>query len=187
MEKKILIALMMSMLVLPMINADLIMPGYKVIPEKAYIKNINDFPDYIFISRGMGIPSMCGFSLVKEDGTIPGVYNFCTIDVYAIERSVFNDNLVNELTRLQSDEERDNYLESLNAIIVLREVSSGSVQVPETSSQKEIIHDYEISIEGVNESTKKTTVKRNNGYYLYFIIPLVALIIILFIIFRRKK
>ena len=71
---------------LPFINADIITPGYSPIKITNTITNINEFPDYIFISGeplgndyGFG-PWMCPLALIEESGTVSGFYyKFCSV------------------------------------------------------------------------------------------------------------
>ena len=92
MDNKTVILVLFVLLFLPIVSADIITPGYSPIEISNAITNIDEFPDYVFVSGaslgevGMG-PGMCPLHLVEKNGTISGFYyKFCSVSVFAIKK-----------------------------------------------------------------------------------------------------
>lgn len=194
MKKIISSGLVIILLVLPIVSADIITPGFKPVKTTNTITNIEDFSDYLFISGPKnGLGPMCYVQIVEGDGTIKPDYKFCTINVFAVEKSYFdqekidyfNDDNINygerESTYL-------NYLDSDKVTLVIENIDHYN-ELPITSTKKEIKNEYTIDKNLLN-ATKNTNIKRNSLIYIYVLISILALIIIstiLFLIYRKRK
>ena len=190
------IALTLGILILfivPMISADLITPGYKSISITNRITNINDFQDYVFVSGPTGSPGpTCDFQIIERDGIIPKYYKFCQISVYAIKKSDFNQEEIDNLNT-----RNDNFTEMQKLILefensdkvklVIENVDIHTI-FPITSTRESIENQYIINLNTIKSKPDKVITGRNNLLYFYIIVPIVALaLIILIIVFRRKK
>lgn len=176
----------------PLISADLIIPGVKEIPIYNYIENIDDFPDYEFISGG-DLGDMCQTYIVKEDGKVGGGYKFCSGFVYAFpkgtlkrferEWAITKNNILIKLENMSYSE----YFESIGGIKVLEGLMNNKA-VPETSVQEEIVKYYEIDFETPKQNPSKVKYEINYGMLIVSIlISLIALIIIIATLIRKKK
>ncbi len=188
---------------MPFISADVIEPGFKGISIENKITNIQDFPDYVFVSAGNNgiMPSQCPVYKIDSDGILRGqYYKLCSIAVYAIKKSDFDEkSLIKNNTYSMNESDRavyDNYLKDFFSSSKAKEVISGiftSTTVPELSTQEKIYKEYSVSLtENASKTDKITTpsntkVQRNNLIYIYIIAPIIALAIILCFVFRRKR
>ena len=94
MRDKILIVGLIALLVMPIASADLIIPGTKYVDYCDKIININDYPDYVFLSYNYG-PMSEGHTILKEDKCFPVGYKFSSTDVYMIKKSDFDEKRIN--------------------------------------------------------------------------------------------
>ena len=192
--KQIIIIFALIFLILPFVSADTISTGYKGISIDNKITNINDFPDYVFVSVGStglgpGI-GMCPPKIISKDGMIGEYYKRCSVSVYAIEKSKFNESAIYvNKTDYSDTKDRDlkiqNYLDE-NAKEVISGIGSYT-QVPITSTKKEINYYYTIDLNTIKTSPDDKMIVRNNLIYYYIGIPIIALIIILIVLLVRKK
>lgn len=197
MNKLIVLSGLLTLMILPMISADIISPGYRPINIENKITNINDFPDYVFVSIGslgeIGGP-MCPIERVSNEGFIMPYYKFCSVSVYAIKKSDLNENLLfnytrpsnyNETLAKERSAELENYFSS-KGIKVISHVSDYK-EVPLSSTQSSIVNYYTIELSKTIDKPSNIEIKRSNMIYVYIIIPIIVLLIILFIFYKRKK
>lgn len=208
MNKLIILSGLLMLIILPMISADLIQPGYRPIEIQNKITNINDFPDYVFVSAGSlgGNPEgfgtdMCPVMKVPVEGTILSYYKFCTVSVYAIGKDKYNDEIlfgynsskytdkygnVNATLAKEYSIELKDYLKS-NAKEVITNLDSYE-EVPEVSTQEFKVNNYALDLGKTLTEPNKIDMGRNNLTYLYMGVAILALIIIIgVIIYKRKK
>jgi hypothetical protein len=183
--------------IMPFASADLIAPGFKSIPVTNKIANINNYPDYVFISTGsLGNKDiayqMCPVEIIGEDGLIPGYYKFCGVSVYAVKKSDFNSSFfMNSRSFDESQGEAyensvKEFLASEKAIKVLDKVVVHK-EVSVASTQKEINYRHTISLNPIKKPISEKNIVRNNLFYVYIAAPIVALIAIILIVLKRKK
>jgi hypothetical protein len=184
--KYIMIALALMLLVLPLVSADIPSPPnptVKTIAVTSTITNINDFPDYVFVSFGGYGP--CHPQVIGSDGVIiraGGYGNYCTtVSVYAIKKTDF------DKLDLSNDTEVEGYFNSSKAIRVIQNAQTFLVQVPITSTKDSITNYYNISLNTVQIDPSKQEIKRDYTLYYYLLIPLAAIIILIVILVRRRK
>lgn len=174
------------------VNADVQIPGTRGIGIKNIISNINDFPDYIFVSTaklGEGFNfGMCPIKTIDKDGEVPSYYKFCIVSVYAIKGSEFNQTYVMELSQNISGnaEELQTYFSSLNAKEVIKGISTYTT-VPVSSTEESITKYYKIDLETVKENPDTTSTGRNYLFYVYISLSLIALLIIIFLLIRKRR
>lgn len=215
MKKMILLLIMLAVLA-SFAYADALRPGYKNIGVSNVITNINDFPDYVFITVGQLPPSMCPVQTIGSDGEIPPGYKFCGISVYAVKKSDFDENFIadveqtfeqaNEEARLQDpsinpEKVTKEYLSSRGAKEVIKDIITLK-EVPITSTQESFTNSYTIDLEGVKEKPgeepKKTivepgeepakiVVERDYLFYVYITVMIIALAVIVFLVFKKKR
>lgn len=180
MKNKMLIALMAGMLLIVLAlsqsaSADLIDPTHKYVPIQNRITNINDFPDYVFISYGQ--PG-CKLTIVGSDGIISpeGEYKFCRLSVYAIEKDKFNESEYQSMRASLND----------SKVVLTDIVPSEYVSVSDTRT--EIVHEYTIdrNLISVNEPTN-VIIGRNQMFYFFIIAPIVAVALIAWFLIKRRK
>lgn len=174
-------------MVLPFVNADLIMPGIKNIPIENKITNINAFPDYVFIEvgklGGLSYSDMCDIKKITDDGILSGRhYKFCDISVYAVKKTDFDDSILDR----ENGTKVNNFINSSKAVEVLEGLSD-DYSVPVTSTQKSSTNYYTIDLSKVKSKPDKTVIERDWRFYLYIIIPIIALAIITYILVKRRK
>ena len=126
---------------------------------------------------------------IGVDGSISPVYKMCSVSVYAINKSIFNQFYLEDLYAQRKSQENDTVLKdylSQNA----KEVAKGlatSESVSVSDSRSSIINEYNIDLNTLKEKPDNVIVERNYLIYVYIIAPIVALaLIILFLIKRRK-
>jgi hypothetical protein len=91
------LALILIMIVFPSVNAlDYMSTSYNDLFTESYITNINDFPDYIFVSFGQGGIG-CPIRVVGDAGKVSLYGSLCEITVYAVPKSSFSASQINEL------------------------------------------------------------------------------------------
>ncbi len=200
MKKGVIVLVVLVLIILPVISADLIIPGFSIININNYITNIDNFPDYVFITAPINsyILHMCGISnLDRLDDYYPlqNYYKGCRISVYAVEKEKIN--LVEDIKvkmkkqHNSSDSEMIlNEFEELEELGIVKEVirdvrSSKSVFII-ASTQKEINNYYTIDLNQVKTKPDRVMIKRNALFYWYMGISLIAIGIIIFLIIRRK-
>lgn len=181
------------------VKADLITPGFEPIEVNNYIKNINDYPNYVFVSvslLGGGMSGMCSpLKIIGDDGKIlGGGYKFCNTDVYAIEKDKFDEELISEenIWKYNNDQLKEynsrlmNYF-SLNDV---KKVIGGvhfSKNVPIISTQKSIVNYYSVELSKTKVKPDEVVRERNSLIYLYIGIALTALIVIIILIVKKMR
>jgi hypothetical protein len=197
MKNKLLILFSLCLIVLPIASADLINPGYHGITINNYIDNLNDFPDYVFVSAGEGPPGMCvpiyninHIQIVGSDGKIGNqYYKACQISVYAIPEDKFNETKIEKINSEEesmSSQEVISYFESIGGKEVITGISTYN-EVSDASPVKEENNHYTISLSQVKIEPDKRDVPKNILIYLYIILPIIAILIIVFILIKRKR
>lgn len=202
--KRITLLLVMLAVLASFAYADAIRPGYKAIGVDNVITNINDFPDYVFITVGQLPPNMCPVQTINSDGKIPHGYRFCGISVYAVKKSDFDENFIadveqtfeqaNEEARLQDPsinpkKVTKEYLSSRGAKEVIKDIITLR-EVPITSTQESFTNYYTIDLEGVKEKPSEepaeTVVERSYLFYVYTVAAVVSLAVIVFLVFKKR-
>ncbi len=195
MTKLGLVTLGFLLMVMPFVNADVINPGYRVIGVENKITNLNDYPDYVFVSggdysAGFGV-SQCPIYKIESDGLVTGdYYKLCNIAVYAIKKDYFNESILNR-PNVNSAEWNSyeqfvkDYFNSANVKLVINDLKTFA-EVPESSTQKSIIYEHTLDLSNKNAVSKKETI-RNDLIYVYIIVPIVALVVIGVILLRRRR
>lgn len=173
------------MLIFPMVSADVIIPGQSPIDIDNIITNIEDFPDYVFITVGslMGENhlGMCPPRLI-ENGEIQGGYKFCELSVYAIKKTDYDPSMINELVELEDYKE---YINSYGKLVIKN--IEHYREEPDTNPIRHITNHYEIDLNKVLEEPNKKEIEKNYLFYLYTIIPIIALLIIIWILIKKYK
>lgn len=189
MKYNLLILFSLCLVILPIVSADIITPGFHGISINNYIENINSYPDYVFVSDGSLGTGMCPLQLVSNNGKISGdYYKFCSVFVYAIPKNKINETKINEMNgeRDLGDEEIKAYFESLGGKEVIEGVQTYS-QIPVISSIKEKNNYYNVSLNQVKTEPDRHKILRNALIYVYIIIPIIAILIIAFILIKRRR
>ena len=194
--KKILI-LLVFLMIFPVVSADVIMPGTKVIQINNKITNLPDYPDYVFVSA-LDIDNeyvhpgwkMCSPKLVEEDGTIYSRhYKLCRISVYAVKNSDINLNEFDAKGNLKlelNETETEAYFLSLNPKKVIKNVKSfDTVSITSTKESEKVF--YVVDLSQVKETPDNQEIEKNNLAYIYLGISILALVIIILILIKREK
>jgi hypothetical protein len=212
MKNKITIALMAGMILLvasAFASADLIMPGYHSLDITNKIANINDFPDYAFVTVGyLGGAIYCSPEWIGENGLVPNMYKFCRVAVYAVKKSEFAEfnKTINDMSLKIRDaeirnaamkdaegvnitayhDEYKNYF-SAHSVKVIDDVNNYE-SVPDSDTKTQVVNSYFVdkNLIALYEPTD-TTVKRSPMIYFYIIAPIVALILVVWFLLRRRK
>lgn len=194
MRSTIIFGLILVLLILPLVSADIIIPGTRTIAISNKISNINDFPDYVFISgsaEGPGL-GMCELKVVGSDGLIEFYYQACGISIYAIAESNFDQALIDQIDQINNEPPYNRALalelfEAIPKIEVIKNIRTSGV-VLELSTIQKINNFYDIDLEQVKTEPDRTdTEKSYLKLTLYLLISLVAIILIIVILVRRKK
>lgn len=179
---------------MPFVSADIIPTGFKVITVENKITNLQDFPDYVFVSVEKHPGKYYIIKLIGNDGLIPEAYKFSSHSVYAIKRFYFNEAslIKSDIYKMnESDREVYNqYLQDFFSSSKAKEVITGistSINVPISSTQEKISKEYSASLTEEKAAPDNTKVQRNNLVYAYLIAPIIALFAILYFIFRKKN
>lgn len=187
--KKIFIALaILAILIMPLVKADTISPGYRTVTITNQITNINNFPDYVFVAVCLG-RAYQNTEIILKDGDIPPFYKFCKVSVYAIKKTEFNETYIKEIDKKSSSgnrTEKERYFNSTNVKEVISNIISYN-SVSDTSTLEEINNFYTIDMQQIKVEPDEVVKERNNLGYFYTILPIAALLIIIFILIRRNK
>jgi len=175
----------------PFVSADLITPGYRGISIENSITNINDFPDYTFVSVCY-LGNFAGVEVLKDEGVIEAYYKFCDVRVYAIKTTDFDggkmilkEGAYNESLEQEYNKYLIEFFASDKAKLVVDGLSTYK-QVPVSSSVEKIVNNYVTDSDTMKASLQSEKNERNNLIYIYIIVPIIALIVIGYIIYRRK-
>jgi hypothetical protein len=185
------VIVLLVLIVLPVISADIAIPGTKNVEINNYITNINDFPDYVFFSSGNLGPGMCPIMVVGSDGRISDYYKFCDVSVYAVLKNNFNEEKINEINSDESynQENISQYFDSINAKEVISDLEvykTTSIISAETSKNNY----YSIELEKVKTLPNSISKEGDYRIYVYLAIALIALTIITLLVvkgFKKKK
>jgi hypothetical protein len=190
--KKIAFIALILLLVLPIVSADLIVPGFIGVEYCAKITNINDFPDYYFIHRNYG-PMGMGFRILKENECISTGYKFSQNGLYAIKKSDFNEqNLTDWKIPTHENVEYEIYNEQYfsnlsEKIIPLDE----NVRIRTGTMLWDIKGKTTDSFEVYDENGLKVRLDRNYNYFtpqlLTYIISIISFLIIIYKIMKKRK
>jgi len=178
--KKITLLIVLGIIIFSfaLVKADLITPGYSPISITNKITNINDFPDYVFITWGM---PMCRVQQVGRDGIIPGDYKFCQLSVYAIKKTEFDSSILTNV-----DNEPVDYFRSIDSKKVITNINHYEERV-DSDPVREVIYSYKIELGKVQTEPNKADVKRDFKIYFYIGVPIIALIGLIIYLKKRKK
>jgi len=194
---KIIIGVILIFVLLPIVSADIAIPGQHSIDINNKITNLNEFPDYVIVSApddnvgyGPGF-GMCPIELIGEDGLILGGYKFCEISVYAIEKENINiDDLKDGNINIDdldfNETQMMEYFLSFNPIKVLEQIEHYA-EVSDSDPRQEINNFYEVSFDELKTEPNDIIIKRDYSLYFYIGIPLIALIAIIVILIKRRK
>jgi len=187
MENKLFFGIIFLILVLPLVSADAIEPGYHGIRINNQITNINDFPNYVFVSYSTlgGMPR--SIDIIGKDGKLKAYYKFDLVSVYAIPKSEFNESYINYLNSnvTANGDLFKIYFNSPQIKKVIANVVSYTT-VSYIDPTTEISDSYTIDLNKIlTKPTKEETNK--NLIYVYILIPIIVLVIIIFIIIKRRK
>lgn len=182
-----------ALILVPIVSADILVPGEKIIPIENRITNIADYTGYAFVAVPMMGDRICPVGSEAEpiggDGKISPVYKFCSISVYAFNNSEFE---IIYLNNLYLDAENngnmtvlDNYL-SENGKKVLEGIKT-SESVSDSDPREVIVNEYSLSLEELKSEPDNVIVKRNFLIYFYILAPIVALGLIVYYLIRRRK
>jgi hypothetical protein len=197
--KQPLILMGLAMLFLiPFVNADVLMPGTHSVNVNNVITNINDFPNYVFVAYGKAgdQPCMVGAraQVIGNEGRIPGYYKFCTVSVYAIKKTDFNESkLTSDIPSYNSSYESyqksvldflnsDKSQEVISGVISYNAVSDSNPKTSETNS-------YNISLDKILSAPDKKdiVIELNPLLYVYIGTSIVAFVAIVLILVLRKR
>ena len=165
MKKLFYLLFLLSLVVLPLVSADLIPVGERYIDVNGYITNIKDFSDYIFIQESP-LPA-CLPRLIGDDGLIKSYwYKLCDTSVYAVKKEDVNESYIEELGAkgIKYDkgqmeyEEREEYMAEIdkfflnltNPIPVVGEIHSKEL-VPLKDTKNSITYYYTLTEEDFRE------------------------------------
>jgi len=151
--KRVLILILLAFLLIPLVDADLIVPGEVYITNK--INNINDFPDHTFFIVGCMINNYQVKS-IESDGQIPGGYKGCVASVYVVKKTDFNESYLNSLQR---DELKD-YLSS-NANEVINNLMSGSRMFSPFDTTSAITNLYNVELNNIKSIPDEKIIARD--------------------------
>ena len=196
MKEKMVLVFLLGILLFPAISADSIMPGYHPITVTNKITNINEFPNYIFVSGnpintgGPGI-GMCPLKLVEENGIISGTYyKLCSLSVFVIEKDKWN---IEEAQKFMENyqeavtmEDYKEFMRSIGAKEVIKEVNH-YVTVSDSSGITEKNNHYTIDLQKVKLEPDEQKTEFNYLSFWPLIISLIALILIIMALIKEKK
>jgi len=195
--RRLFLGLLTFIFLMSLAQADIITPGSAPTDVRNVIVNINDYPEYVFLSKG-GIPSMCPLHLIGSDGVIHSDYKFCGSSVYAVKKSEFNQSLIipreefykndnwNESNFQDYNTQVENYLNASNLTIVISRIRS-NYELPLSSAIGGIVNSYEIDLNKNLTKPSSTRLQWNILLYVYILVALIAILVIIHIIRRRNK
>lgn len=186
----LLFGLVVSILICSfLVSADVIGipdPTHKDIPVVNNLTNIGDFPDYVFVAFS-GNPR-CGTEVIASDGIVPPDYSGrCSFaNVYAVNKTDFNDSLVDEGSRAFYD-----FLNFSSSPMILSDIEI-SRSVPVTDTESAIYNSYEINfsqppVSPAHSEPVNTEVETDYSFYFYLLIPAIALVIVIWVLVARRK
>jgi hypothetical protein len=188
--KKASLILLILFFILPIIRADTIQVGYKGITINNVITNINDFPDYIFIST-CELGNIGNIDIITRDGKIPPYYKFCKVSVYAIKESYFDKSFVEDVRKTTTNSSEfsndfNKYINSENVKEVITNIQSYET-TPIVNPKDSITNYYTVDLNQIKEKPDNVSLEKNDLFYVYIIISLIALIAIILIIIKKVR
>ena len=145
--KFLFIVVFISLLILPLVSADIITPGFHSIDIENRITNLQDYPNYVFVSAG-SISTMCPIKVISQEGLIEPYYKLCSISVYAIEKEKFDENILN------ATEIPENAKVVITGIQTLKSVSS-------YSSETLVNNIYTVDLNAIKDKPDNTITESN--------------------------
>ena len=183
---------LLAISIMPMISADIITPGFHGISVNNYITNVDDFPDYVFVSapgKGSG-PGLgnCEVKIIGEDKNVGDYYKHCLRSIYSIPKEKFDANLISQINydenrNYTAMEEKWNSMEKTE---VIKNIDTYQ-EVPDSSTINVINNYYTIDLDSLKTEPDNKVIDRNNLIYIYILAPLIVLIIIAIILLKRRK
>lgn len=188
----------MILLIIPLISADVILPGHHPITVINKITNIIDYPNYVFISappienQGPGL-NMCPIKIVEEGIISNQYYKLCDLSIFVIEKDKWD---IGEAQKFMEAEDVDyektyseyfSFMESISAKEVIKNIHTYKT-VSDSSTVTEEINTYAIDLSKVK--IEPDNVKKEIEYLktiIYVLISLISLAIIITILVKRKK
>lgn len=189
-KEKIIVGFLSLLILINVTSADLINPGYKPIKISNKITNINDFPDYVFIS-GSDLDNnffMCEYSEIANDGIVDigWCYKYDALSVYAIPREKFDSEKIKQINEKSYNlTETREYFDSIGAIKILEDLEHYK-EVPVSSTKEEINNFYEVSFDEIKSEPSKKEINHDSKIYLYPIISLIAIAIIILLVVKKR-
>jgi len=176
------ILFVLAFFALPLISADLIIPGYHNIPIVNNITNFASLSDYYFLT--VCTQAIQEVSLIS-DGIIGDCYKFSKLSVYAVKKADFKISeieIINNLnyTDFDASFNQSKFVEVISNIEHYR-------TVPISSSENAIYNEYVIDINKLKTQPDNKEVRRSKIIYSYIFFPILALIIISLILLSRKR
>ncbi len=205
---KSFVSLMLIALVLmPIVSANMIViDGRRGIEVKNFITNLNNFPDYEFVSLSTQeyLSYRYGFKkssevsggprlpvdMVRENGLIPSPSFF---KVYAIHKNDFDEDFFRNIMSRDIDyiqywanqSKMEEYLNSVGIKIIESRESYGG-RVPYLSIKEGVENYYSVNLNMAKYNPDRVVNTTNDLGYFYLIAPLISLGIMIYLI-RRKK
>jgi hypothetical protein len=198
---------LIALMLLPMISANMVVIyGKRGIEVKNFITNLNDFPDYTFVSTseqgylayrsGLGEPMKTSrdiglpVDMIRDSGLIPSSSFF---DVYAIHEDDFDEDFFKKVMHYDNmyieywvnESKMEEYLDSVGIKVIESRESYGG-RVPFLSIKKGVENYFNVNLNMVKYSPDRVVKITNDLGYLYLIAPLISLGIIIYLV-RRKK
>jgi hypothetical protein len=188
--------------------ADVIEPGKKEIKLSYQISNINNFPMYVFLLHGSPSPP---YEILNASEF--SFYKLSTASIYAVKRSTFNKDVLNQ----NNQSAVDNYFNNNSNVIPSNLELEGSYGTVDTNNQLngalivlEIVSINDTSLEikkskiifsFIDGTTQEKTFKSDNStpvptktkeiatidYLWYLVLPLMAAIAIIGIFLYRRR
>ena len=121
--------------------ADVIEPGMKPVNLKYQISNINDYPEYVFLLRGVPYPDI---QIINSSEF--SFYKLSNVSIYAIKRNDFDASILNK-----SPEEIESFFEKNSNLIksdISLEGSYGDVKIENPLKEATII----LEIKNINST-----------------------------------
>lgn len=205
MRNKFICLTLIVLILLPMVSANMmVIDGKRRVAVKNVITNLDDFPDYEFVSiSGPGyLAARHGFSksiaeignhiaIVRDNGLIPALYHF---EVYAVHEDNFDEDFLNKVTARDreyieywiNESKMEEYLDSVGVKVIESTTIYGE-RVSFLSINKGVENQFSVDLNRVKFEPDKTINITNDLVYFYLITPLIAMIIIVYLVWRKKN
>ncbi len=133
----------LMLLIMSLVFADLVPMGTKPINFCYKFTNLNDYPDYVFIIHGIPSPY---YEVITNDECFT-FYKFSVVHMYAIDKNMFDENMLNQMDEKELDHYLNNNKHILKSNIPLK---SYYKTVPITSNEKDITLIGSVKLDGNN-------------------------------------